>query len=284
MTVAKGAQGEQMNEQASLWNGTAGQAWVAAEAALDQMFAPFDALLARGLAARRVLDVGCGTGSTTIALARRLGAQCLGVDHSQPMIAAARDRAQRARIGGEGVDVRFIQADAGTYAFDGGEFDAVVSRFGMMFFADPVAAFVNLRHAARPDGRLRFAAWRSAAENPFMTAAERAAAPLLPDLPARKPGEPGQFGLADRERIFSILMQSGWAAVEIEPVDVACRFAEAELETYLTFMGPVGRILQKADAATRARVMSVVRPAFDPFVQGGEVCFTAACWMVDAHA
>jgi len=273
-----------MSEQASLWNGTAGQAWVAAEAALDQMFAPFDALLARGLTARRVLDVGCGTGGTTIALARRLGAECLGVDHSQPMIAAARDRAKRAGIDGEGVDVRFIQADAGTYTFDGGEFDAVVSRFGVMFFADPVAAFVNLRHAARPDGRLRFAAWRGAAENPFMTAAERAAAPLLPDLPARKPGEPGQFGLADRERIFSILMQSGWAAIEIEPVDVACRFAEVELETYLAFMGPVGRILQKADAATRAWVMGAVRPAFDPFVQGEEVSFTAACWMVDARA
>ena len=145
------------------------------KSALDQMFAPFDDLLADGIAEGRMLDVGCGTGSTTLALARR-HAECVGIDPSGPMIAAA-----RARLDREGAAARFIEADAQTHAFDAAGFDAVISRFGVMFFTDPVAAFANLRRATRPGGRLRFAAWRGAAENPFMTVAERAASPLLPE-------------------------------------------------------------------------------------------------------
>jgi len=262
---------------ARVWNGGAGLGWVAAEAALDQMYAPFNDLLADRLAGR-VLDVGCGTGSTTLALAQR-GAQCVGIDPSLPMLAAA-----RARMAREGMTADFLPADAQTYAFAPGVFDAMVSRFGVMFFADPVAAFANLRRGARPGGVLRFAAWRGIAENPFMIAAEEAARPLLPELAPRKKDEPGQFAFADRDRIFSILKDGGWAAIEIEPIDVACRFAEAELDNYLAVMGPVGRALRQADDETRARVMRNVRPAFDPFVQGEEVRFTAACWMVNARA
>lgn len=265
---------------AQTWNGAAGLGWVAAEAASDRMYAAFndllgDGLVADGIAAKHVLDVGCGTGSTMLALVRQ-GARCTGIDPSAPMLAAA-----RARMAREGAAAEFIQADAQTYAFPAASYDAVISRFGVMFFADPVAAFANLRRAAR--GVLRFAAWRDAAENPFMTAAEEAARPLLPGLAPRKPGEPGPFALADRDRIFSILKDSGWAAIEIEPINVACRFAEAELDTYLVVMGPVGRALQQSDDETRARVMARVRPAFDAFVRDGEVRFTAACWMANAR-
>lgn len=259
---------------ANLWNGSAGKGWVAAEAALDRMYAPFNDLLTSNIAGR-VLDVGCGTGSTAIALALQ-GADCVGIDPSAPMLAAARTRMARA-----GVDANFIQADAQTYAFPSASYDAVISRFGVMFFADPVAAFANLRRATR--GVLRFAAWRDAAENPFMTAAEEAARPLLPGLALRNPGEPGPFAFADRDRIFTILKDSGWAAIEIESIDVACRFAEAELDNYLAVMGPVGRALQQADDETRARVMARVRPVFDAFVRDGEVRFTAACWMANAR-
>lgn len=261
---------------ARIWNGGAGKGWVAADAALDQMFAPFNDLLTDGVMGGKVLDVGCGTGSTTAALARR-GAVCTGIDPSAPMLAAA-----RARMMQEGLAADFIQADAQTHVFAPGQFDAVFSRFGVMFFADPVAAFVNLRRAAR--GHLRFAAWRAAAENPFLTAAEHAAAPLLPNIMVPAPGAPGPFAFADRDRISSILKSSGWASITIEPVEVACRFAEAELENYLAVMGPVGRALQQADDGTRTRVMGAVRPAFEGFVRGVEVQFTAACWMVNARA
>lgn len=267
--------------QTALWNGTAGQAWIDTKAALDQMFQPLedhlvDAVTARG--ARRVLDVGCGTGSTTLAVARKLGAggHCVGADISEPMIAVARQH--------QTPSARFIVADAQTHAFDPSSFDMIVSRLGVMFFDDPVAAFANLRRAASPGATLWFVAWRSAADNPFMTTAERAAGPLLPNLPPRQPGAPGQFAFADRERVAAILTAGGWADVDIRPLDVACAFPQHELMPYLSRLGPVGRALQDADAATRARALEAMRSAFDAYVHGPEVRFTAACWVVCARA
>lgn len=277
-----------IEDQAALWNGTAGQAWVDAQALLDDMFRPFEALLAEAVAARaaparRVLDVGCGTGSTTRALARRLGpkAHCVGVDISQPMIAAARDLARQQELAST---TEFICADAQRHAFEPGSFDAIVSRFGVMFFDDAVRAFMNLRHAARTNAGLCFIAWRSAAENPFMTAAERAAAPLLPSMPARQPNAPGQFGFADERRVGQILAQSGWTDVGIQALDVVCTLPEKDLLTYLSRLGPLGRVLHLFDERTRRQVVEVARAAFDPFVHGQQVRYTAACWMVSARA
>jgi SAM-dependent methyltransferase len=277
--------GQQANaDQAALWNGTGGRAWTQLQSVLDRLFAPFEPRLVEAAVAAgawQVLDVGCGTGATTLALARRLGphSRCVGLDLSEPMIALARERAQR-----EGSAARFAVADAQVHAFEPGGFDLLVSRFGVMFFDDPVQAFANLRRATRPGGALKFIAWRSPAENPFMTTAERAAAALLPELPARREGAPGQFAFAQRERVLSILQDSGWTEPVIEPLDVACTLPESDLVRYIGWMGPVGGLLQKADEATRARVTGAVRAAFDPFVQDGEARFTAACWMIGARA
>jgi SAM-dependent methyltransferase len=277
------------HEQTKLWNGPAGRAWVDAQALLDRLLQPYEDLLVDAVAARsprRVLDVGCGTGSTTLAVARLLGAEgrsgvegrCIGVDISEPMLATARARAER-----EGAAASFICADAQTYAFEPASFDMIISRFGVMFFDDFVSAFANLRRAASSKAQLKFIAWRSAAENPFMTAAERAAAPLLPNLPPRKPDAPGQFAFADPHRVRKILEESGWRAIDIRPIDVACALPEKELMPYLTRLGPVGLALQEADEGTRARVLEAVRAAFDPYVHGPEVRFTGACWMVGAE-
>lgn len=273
------------NAQTALWNGRAGRAWVDAQQVLDQMFKPLEDRLVEAVRAgsgQRVLDVGCGTGSTTLAVARQLGAKghCIGIDISEPMIAAARARAERE------IDTpaSFIRADAQTQAFEPASFDMIISRLGVMFFDDPARAFANLRRAARDGAELRFIAWRSAAENPFMTTAERSAAPLLPDLPARRPGAPGQFAFADRHRVCTILEEGGWAEIDIRPIDVACTLPEKELVGYLTRLGPVGLILQDADERTRTRIVETVRAAFEPYVHGDEVRFTAACWMVRARA
>ncbi len=271
------------NEQAALWRGRSGQAWVELQGVLDQMFKPLETLLVEAVSAgsgTRVLDIGCGTGSTTLAVARRLGAnsRCVGIDISDPMIDVARARAER-----EGTPASFIRADAQTHAFEAASFDMIISRFGVMFFDDPVRAFANLRRAASDDAGLRFIAWRSAAENPFMTTAERAAAPLLPNIPARRPDAPGQFAFADQGRVHRILEESGWAGIDIRPIDVACTLPEKELVRYLTRLGPLGGVLHEADDETRARVIDTVRPAFDPYVDGAEVRFTAACWMVSAR-
>lgn len=272
------------NEQAMLWNGPAGRGWVEAQEVLDQMLHPFEALLvAPGTTeASQVLDVGCGTGSTTLALARGgsgKGRRCLGIDLSEPMLAAARARAEQ-----EGVPVRFVCADAQDHPFETASFDLIVSRFGVMFFNDPIQAFANLRRAARDGAALRFVAWRSASENPFMTAAERAAGALLPPFPARLPEAPGPFAFADPHRIRHILEESGWAELDLQPIDVACAFPEQALLRYLTWVGPVGRVLQDADDQTRERVLAKIRPAFVPYVSRGQVSFLGACWMVRARA
>lgn len=272
------------NEQPALWNGTAGCAWVDAQETLDRMYQPFEDLLVDAILAgapRRVLDVGCGTGSTTVAVARRLGAdgECVGVDISEPMLAAARARAER-----EGARATFIRADAGTHPFEPASFDAIMSRFGVMFFDDPVAAFENLRRAAEAGAELRFIAWRSPEDNPFMTTAERAAAPLLPNVPPRVADAPGQFGFANKARVRRILEDGGWKAIDIWPVDVVCTFPESELTRYAARFGPLGRVLEEADETTRIRAMEAVRAAFEPFVHGTEVRFVAACWMVGAKA
>jgi SAM-dependent methyltransferase len=270
------------DEQTRLWNGPAGRAWVDSQELLDQTLKPFETLLVEAVAAgsrSRVLDVGCGTGTTTLAVARRLGAKgrCVGIDISEPMLAAARARAER-----DGIAAGFIGANAQDYAFEPAGFDMIISRFGVMFFDDPVQAFANLRRATRDDGECRFIAWRSAAENPFMTTAERAAAPLLPNLPGRRPDGPGQFAFAHRDRVRTILVESGWTAIDISPINVDCTLPEQELVRYLTRLGPVGLALQDADDKTRARVVETVRAAFDSYVHGAEVRFTAACWMCRA--
>ena len=272
------------DEQTRLWNGLAGRAWVDSQALLDQLFKPFEDLLVASVSAGsagQVLDVGCGTGSTTLAVARLLGAKgrCIGIDISDPMIAAARTRAER-----EGTPASFICANAQTYPFEPASLDGIISRFGVMFFDDSVQAFANLRRAARDDAELHCIAWRSAAENPFMTTAERAAAPLLPNLPARRPGAPGQFAFADAHRVRQILEDSGWTKIDIRPIDVACTLPEKALVHYLTRLGPLGLILQEADDRTRTQVIETVRAAFDPYVHGAEVRFNAACWMVGARA
>lgn len=272
------------SQQTALWNGAAGRAWVDGQPLLDELYSPFETLLVEAMTAlgpRAVLDVGCGTGATTLAIARRLGptSRCVGVDVSAPMLDMARRRAEQA-----GIAARFIHADAQDHVFEPGSVDAIVSRFGVMFFADPVRAFANLRRAAAADARLQCIGWRSAAENPFMIAAERAAAPLLPGLPPRKADGPGQFAFADAGHVRGILAAGGWTDVDVQPIDVACTMPEPALVPYTTRLGPVGLKLQEVDEATRARVVDAMREAFAPFVSGGTVRFTAACWMVRARA
>jgi len=271
------------DEQKKLWNNPSGHAWVELQALLDQTFAPIETLLVDAVAAvspARVLDIGCGTGATTLAVARQIAPKdgCVGVDISEPMIAAARARAERERL-----PATFICANAQEHPFDPGRVDVLISRFGVMFFDDPVRAFANLHRATRNGAELRCIAWRSAAENPFMTTAERAAAPVLPNLPPRQPDAPGQFAFANAERVHGILKESGWTGIDIQPLDVVCTFPEKDLVRYLTRLGPVGLALQDADDSARARVVETVRPAFDPFVHGADVRFVGACWMIGAR-
>jgi SAM-dependent methyltransferase len=270
-------------EQRARWN-SAGCAWIEARELLDQLLAPFAHLLltaARSESAERVLDVGCGTGSTTRAIARVLARRghCVGIDISEPMIAAARELART-----ENAAASFIHDDAQTHGFEPASFDMIVSRFGVMFFDDCIRAFANLRQAIRDGGVLQFITWRSAAENAFMTTAERAAAPFLPNIPPRLPDAPGQFALASASRIRQILEASGWAEADVQPIDVVCSFPAEQLDLYVTRLGPLGQVLHEVEEPTRSQIVTTVRAAFEPFVHADQVRFNAACWMVAARA
>lgn len=267
----------------TLWNTRGGSAWVDLQPMLDAMFQPFEAILAEAVpeGARRVLDVGCGAGATTLAVARRLGAgrTCTGLDVSEPLVDLARRRAEA-----EGVEgARFIVGDGQRHDFGDARFDAVVSRFGVMFFEDPEAAFGNLRKAAADGAAMTLIVWRGPGDNPFMTAAERAAAPLLPELKPIVPDAPGQFGFADPERVRRILRPS-WGEVDIAPLDVACSITAADLEVYAVRMGRAALLLPDLEPERREGVITVMRDGFAPFVTGDTARFTAACWIVRGTA
>lgn len=269
-------------DQHALWNGPAGQAWVDGQDLTDTMFAPqqqwlVDAVRADG--ARRVLDIGCGTGATSWAIARETGAHCRGVDISAAMLAAARQRHPDLQL-----DVDFLLADAGRDPLHEAPYDAIVSRFGLMFFAEPTSALDHLRHALHKGGRLLALAWRSTDDNPFMIAAERAAAPMLPALPPRLPGAAGQFAFADAEHVQQLLQGSGWQRIQIDAVDFACRLPAVDLPRYLAGFGPVGQALRHANAETRAQVIATVESALTGYIHDGELRYTAACWAIRAHA
>jgi SAM-dependent methyltransferase len=272
------------DEQSEFWNGGGGDAWVAMQPVLDRMFVGIEELLADAAAergAQRVLDVGCGVGATTIAIARRLGegAAVTGIDISAPMVEAAKER-----VAYDDHPPRFLLADAAAHTFEDGEFDLLVSRFGVMFFDDPSAAFARLREAIAPGGGLRFVCWRSPEENTFLTTGAQAVAHLLPEVPPREPGAPGPFAFAEKGRIEEILGGAGWDGVTIDPLDFPCAFPESDLSRYLARIGPVGSALREADDAQRAEVLAVARAAYQPFVTRGEVRFTARCWSVGAES
>jgi SAM-dependent methyltransferase len=267
-------------DQAALWNSTGARGWVEAQEILDRLFQPIaNMLLADIRPGENVLDVGCGTGGLSVEAARRAapGGACTAVDVSLPMIQAAQARSER-----EATPVTYICADAQSYAFQSAVFDRIISRFGVMFFEDPVRAFANLRAAARSGAELRFVAWRSIEENPFVTTAERAVASVL-QLPTRRNDEPGQFALASADRVLGILDQSGWENIEIRPLDLPCGLAEADFLQYLSLIGPVGRHLQQTDDQMRMQVMELINPAFDSYRNDDGVRFNAACWVVTAR-
>jgi SAM-dependent methyltransferase len=276
-------------EQKSYWNEQAGPVWVAFQERLDRQIGPHGELAQAKLAAKpgeRVLDLGCGCGDSSLALAVRVapGGSVLGLDLSEPMLARARERAAAARL----ANVSFRAADVQTAALEAGAFDAAFSRFGVMFFADPAAAFRNVRSALRPGGRLAFACWRPVAENPWVTVPLAAAAPLLSFPPPAPPDAPGPFSFGEAARVQRILAAAGFSDVVIEPAELAMTPGGGDLdeaaETFLD-VGPVSAVLRemKADAALRERVRAAIRKAFEPHLRAGRVEIGSAIWLVQAR-
>ena len=271
-------------DQIAYWNETAGPTWVAMQDALDQELAPLGLKAMEALGPRegeRVLDVGCGCGATTLELARRVGAggAVIGADISTPMLAVATARARKAGL----AQARFLEADAQVHPFE--PVDGVFSRFGVMFFADPIAAFANLRRALRPGGRLAFVCWRAMADNPWMTVPMAAALPLLPaPPPVPAPGAPGPFALADRSRIEDILGGAGFSRIAVEPNDQKIGWGDLEISTATVMrIGPLGAAVRE-HPELGDRVASAVRSALAPYASPNGVLLDSATWIANARA
>ena len=274
-------------DQAEHWNSDEqADRWVSRQDAYDRMLAPFATMIlgAASLASSdHVLDVGCGCGATTLAASRAVApGTATGIDLSAPMLARARQNAAAAGIG----NAHFLQADAQVHPFRQ-VFDAVISRFGVMFFADPVAAFANLHMAARPGGRLTFVCWQPLVANEWLTVPAAALAEHLPIPDLGDPAAPGMFGLAEPDRIRSILAATRWQNVSVRPEHVPILVGGGTLDDAVTFLrtGQLGRrILDGADAATQARAVQSVRAALAQHADNGGVRLGAAVWLVQAEA
>jgi SAM-dependent methyltransferase len=227
-----------------------------------------------------VLDVGCGCATTTLAYADAAGrdARVVGVDISGPMLALARKRAGSRPI-------EFIQADASTHPFRS-EFDVVASRFGVMFFADPAAAFANIRKSLKPGGRLRFVCWRAMMDNQWATVPFAAARDLLPAQEPPDPNAPGPFAFADSARLKGILESAGFKKIEIEKLDTVMDLAPTAREAaqFSLGIGPLARAAVNCDDATKAKIVVRVAEAMKKFETPKGVAPPAACWLVGASA
>jgi len=274
-------------DQIAFWNGPTGQHWTDRQATQDVLLAPVLDILLERVGAKpgdRIVDVGCGCGASTIALAQRVAPNgfALGIDISVPMLSHARELAPK------GLPLDFVLADATLYPFDAAGYDLLVSRFGVMFFAEPAVSFANMRKALRPSGRLVFACWREPRENPWMMAPLQAVYQHVPKLPQLGPEDPGPFSFASEERVKRILGEAGFADIAMEPHDLALDVAiggglDAAVQTALE-MGPSSRALEGHPPETIAAAKASIRETLAPHARGDAVPLKGAIWIVTARA
>ena len=272
--------------QAEYWTSSRrAQKWTDHQEHQDQVLGPVSDRLIAVAAPKpgdRVIDVGCGCGATTIDFAARVGpsGEVLGLDISEPMLARARERAAQNLV------VRFERADATVYDFEPNGADLVASRFGVMFFADPARSFANLRKGLKPGGRLVFACWREAKQNPFFVLPLREAGKHAPPLPETNPEDPGPFAFANEARVRKILSEAGFADIVLEPHDLELDIAvgrglDTAVRAAMT-IGPTSRMLDGQSDAVRAAATADIRNALAAHARGDAVPLGAAIWIVRA--
>jgi ubiquinone/menaquinone biosynthesis C-methylase UbiE len=278
---------DQNADQIAYWNGPGGQRWADRQQAQDILLAPVANILidrAQARAGERIVDVGCGSGAISIALAQKVGpsGHVMGIDVSSPMLARAR------QIATAGLPADFVLADATVHPFDPASFDLLVSRFGVMFFAEPARSFANLRRALKPSGRLAFVCWREPRENPFFMAPLQAVYKHVPKLPQLGPEDPGPFSFASEARVQRILGEAGFKGIAMEPCDLALDLAvggglDVAVQSALE-IGPSARALAEQPPEVVAAAAQSIREALVPHVRGQTVPLDASIWLVTANA
>jgi SAM-dependent methyltransferase len=274
-------------KQIELWNASTGSRWVLMQRTLDAQLEPYGRAVLDAAAPRageRVLDVGCGCGATTLELAERVGARgaVTGVDVSAPMLERAQAAAREAGLS----NVSFRRADVQVHEFSPSAYDLAFSRFGVMFFEDPVAAFRNVRRALAPTGRLAFICWQSPQQNPWLVVPTMAAMQHLTVEMPSDPHAPGPFAFADGERVRGILEAAGFCDVRAEDLrrDFEIRGGVADALELLLRLGPVERPFAEAPPEKQRAVVAGVTAALEPFVRDGVVRMPSASWVFSAKA
>ena len=277
---------EMFNEdQRTRWNGTDGEYWTSNQDRLDRTLAPVTGPLlafAQARAGSTVIDVGCGCGATTIELARAVGpsGRVVGIDLSEPMLARATERlrvfANATCLLGDAAELPLRDLGA----------ELIVSRFGVMFFGDPVTAIANLRTSLAASGRIRFAGWRPINENPWLQIPLHAVYEHAPRLPKPEPEEPGPFAFADTARVTRILVAAGFTAPSFTPLDILMDLAAGGTLEDAVFqssaIGPAKRALADQPDDIRAAAIQSIRRALTPYASAAGVNLQGAVWLVAA--
>ena len=274
---------ERNDAEIAYWNGPGGQRWLNRQPLQDALLAPIGELLLDRAApgvGEHVLDIGCGCGATTFALARRVAptGRVLGIDVSAPMLERARHLAPKS------LPVEFVLCDATVHPFEPDRGDLLCSRFGVMFFADPARSFTNMRRGLRSGARVAFSCWRQPRENPWVMLALHEAYRHVPRLPEVGPEDPGPFSLANEHRLRAILERAGFAAVRLEAVDLRLDLAngsglDAAVDTALG-IGPASRALDGQPPELRRAAAESIRAALARHQEGDTVPLPAALWIV----
>ena len=254
--------------QIEFWNGETGRNWVTHDAIMEAMLQPLGESVMDTLAPQpgeHVLDIGCGCGHTSLSLAGRVGAEgsVTGIDISAPMLAVASYFARGHS------SIQFVEADAQTHAFEPELYDMVFSRFGVMFFEDPVTAFTNIRSALRASGRLAFCCWQPRAVNPFMTVPAMAALELLPAPPEMPPRTPGPFAFEEADYVTAVLTSAGFESVAVTPLQQPLTFGRGlnltDIVERLVQVGPIAQMVRDAPEKLQQPVRDKVVDAVKPF-------------------
>jgi SAM-dependent methyltransferase len=273
-------------QQRARWNGIDGEFWTREQDSLDAMLAPITGPLlafAAPVAGTTVIEVGCGCGSLAMELARAVGpaGRLVAVDLSEPMLAVAKERLRAF------ANATCVLGDAAELPFQDLNAELITSRFGVMFFGDPVAAFTNLATGLVAGGRLRFACWRPIDENPWLRLPLQAVYEHVPRLPPPGPEEPGPFAFGDTDRVTRILTMAGFTTPTFTPLDVSIELApggtldDAALQA--TGTGPARRALEGQPDKVRADAIESIRRAFASYNSDTGVKLPGGVWLVGAE-
>ena len=266
-------------QQIDYWNGEAGTQWVQAQEHLDGMLSPLSQQALNKAALQQTesaLDVGCGCGATSLQLAE-LGQQVTGVDLSAPMIQHATQR------GAAKANLEFNHADASLWRGDE-LYDLAFSRFGVMFFADPVAAFANIHANLKASGRLCFICWRLPQDNPWLAIPAAATQPFQPPQP--EGDGPNPFAFADQDYVSGILTEAGFQAPNFSLCEATLTLGEdiAAAVSFLTRIGPLSRVISELQEPDQKQALAAAVAALEPFSNEQGVQLDASCWIVTAQA